>query len=49
MIRNLSLLGTATITVIGALAVVILVAGALHDATKPVPGWMPTPSATSTR
>lgn len=44
--RRLSTFGTAAIVTFLALAIVFLVAGALNDATKPVPGWVPTPSAT---
>jgi hypothetical protein len=49
MRRNLSMFGTAAIVCFLAVAIVMLIAGAVEDATKPSPGWVPTPSATSTR
>ena len=45
--QRLSLFGTSAIVTFLAVAIALLIAGAVNDATKPVPGWVPTPSPTA--
>lgn len=47
MKRKLGLAATAGIVTFLAGMIVVIVASAVREATKPVPGWQPTPSATA--
>jgi hypothetical protein len=45
--RRLGVFGTGVIMTLIAVAIVWCVAGAVREATEPVPGWKPTPTATT--